>query len=224
MKTLAFESSTTRGTVALFQDRRLIEHLEFPNGQRTARSFALVLDQLLTRHLASPAEIDLVALTAGPGSFTGLRIAVTAAKALAFATESQIVALNTLDVLVHQLPSGVTQACAVMDAQRQQFFAAYYQRMEDSDWTVTQPCHIVDQRQLLEQLPADVMLTGPGLLKVSDQLQSKLLIAARDMWAPQAATVGQLAWGRHVDGHYDDLWSLKPEYYRPSYAQEKRRT
>ena len=194
MKTLAFESSTTRGTVALFQDRQLIEQLEFPSGQRTARTFAPVLDQLLKRHLASPAEIDLVALTSGPGSFTGLRIAVTAAKAFAFAAESRIVALNTLDVLVHQLPSDANQACAVMDAQRQQFFAAFYQRHDNSNWAMTQPCHIVDQRQLLEQLSADVILTGPGMLKVPAQWQTKLSVADREVWAPQAVTVGQLAW------------------------------
>jgi tRNA A37 threonylcarbamoyladenosine modification protein TsaB len=133
------------------------------------------------------------------------------------------VALNTLDVLVHQLPSEVNQACAVMDAQRQQFFAACYQRQDNSNWAMTQPCHIVEQRQLLEHLPRDVFLTGPGMLKVPDHLQANLSVADRDAWAPQAATVGQLAWRRHVDGCYDDLWALKPEYYRPSYAEEKRR-
>ncbi len=223
MKTLAFESSTARGTIALLEDGRLIEEVALPVGRRTTESFAPALDQLLHRHLKTPQEIDLLALTSGPGSFTGLRIGVTLAKAFAFATQARIVALNTLEVLVHQLPAECEQACVVMDAQRRQFFAGRYQRGPDSAWTMTQSCHIVDRQQWLDQVPAGVLLTGPGLLKLSAISPTHLPCSDRDTWEPRAATVGQLAWLRHVEGRYDDLWALVPQYYRPSYAEEKRR-
>jgi tRNA threonylcarbamoyladenosine biosynthesis protein TsaB len=222
LKILAFESSTSRGTIALLSNEKLVQQLDFPAGQRTAQSFAPALDQLLREHLSSAKEIELVALTVGPGSFTGLRIAVTAAKTLAYATHAHIVALNTLDVLVQQLPTSVTRACAVMDAQRHQFFAAQYRRDHDETWVVTRPCHIVDQQALLQQTPHDMMLTGPGLKKLEPQSLESSVVSTPDVWSPQAATLGTLAWKRHLAEDYDDLWSVSPAYYRPSYAEEKR--
>ena len=208
--------------MALFSDDQLLEQLELARGDRTAQSFAPALDDLLRRHLSSPEDLDLVAVTSGPGSFTGLRIAVTAVKALAFATAARVIAVNTLDVLVHQLPADVDLACTVMDAQRQQFFAAYYRRQSDSTWQTTTPCHLVDQQRLLRDVPRDVMLTGPGLRKHQDQLPEDARTAPPDVWMPRAATVGRLAWRRHLAGQYDDLWSLAPQYHRASYAEEKR--
>jgi hypothetical protein len=62
------------------------------------------------------------------------------------------------------------------------------------------------------------------LVKWRATLPESASVAADDLWLPQATTVGQLAWRRHLAGDYDDLWQLTPQYYRPSYAEEKRTT
>ncbi len=185
--------------------------------------FAVVIDAALRRAAWEPRSIGLVALTHGPGSFTGLRICVTAGKFFAYATGADLIALNTLDVIVAQLPHSVASACAVMDAQRRQLFAAAYERAPDGTWKTTAPCEIVDREALAARLPPSTVLTGPALTRLPTPVCPDLRRASPDCWAPCAVTVGRLAWQAYQAGTRSDIWQLQPQYYRPSYAEEGRR-
>jgi tRNA threonylcarbamoyladenosine biosynthesis protein TsaB len=220
MRTLALDTSTTGGSLALLQDAVVVWDALLPLAQRTAQSFAAMIDTGLVAAGWAPSDIGLVAVTRGPGSFTGLRISVTAAKFFAYATDAAVVAVNTLDVLVEQLPSDVPSACALMDAQRGQFFAAMYTRPAGGPWSVNRPCQIVDRHEIAEHLPPHTLLTGPGLAKVSADWLPEHPRSSVDVWTPRASQVGLCALRDYQAGVRTDIWQLRPEYYRPSYAEE----
>ncbi len=223
MRILALETSTACGSLALLESGNVLSEFELPPEVRTAQSLAPAMARLLREAGWEPSSISLVAVTQGPGSFTGLRIAVTAAKVFAYATQSSVIAVDTLEVLVHQLPAETCRACAVMDAQRQQLFAAQFERHDSGQWQSVQGCQVIDLAELTLLLDSSVLLTGPILTRIAAQLPVGLSTSPASCWQPRASTVGRLAWRAYEAGQRDDMWQLLPHYYRPSYAEEKRR-
>jgi tRNA threonylcarbamoyladenosine biosynthesis protein TsaB len=219
-RVLGIETSTRQATLALAVEGQVVAETQLPEAQRTAQSLAPALDAILREATWSPESIDLVSVTRGPGSFTGLRIAVTTAKTFAYAVNAQLLSLNTLDVIVEQLPSDVTQAAVVMDAQRQQLFAAKYRRQPDQTWQATTPCRIVVGDEWFSELPVGWTVTGPALRRWSPKVPSEVCMADESLWQPRAVTVAQLGWSAFQKGQREDLWRLVPKYYRPSYAEE----
>jgi tRNA threonylcarbamoyladenosine biosynthesis protein TsaB len=222
MRTLALETSTGSGSIALLDQGLITFSSQLPAGRRTAQTFAPALDDALRQAGWEPRSVRLVAVTNGPGSFTGLRIGVTAARFFAYAAGAELLAVNTLDVIVAQLPAHAHAAWAVMDAQRGQWFAAGYRRLPDGAWEVVAPCQVWNHEALAQRLSADVILTGPGLARASTMFVPGEQRADPACWNPRAETVGQLARRAYEAGQRGDLWRLEPQYYRPSYAEEKR--
>jgi tRNA threonylcarbamoyladenosine biosynthesis protein TsaB len=130
MHILAIDTSRTPGSVALLEDKQLIQELALPSQGRTTQHLFPVLQSLLAEVGWQPREVDLLAVTLGPGSFTGLRIGITLAKIWTYATSCQLVALGTLDVLAAQAESDMPQLDVVLHAERGQFFQARYERAD----------------------------------------------------------------------------------------------
>lgn len=220
MRILAIETSTKNSSIAVLEDHRVIRETGLPSDQGTARALAPALEAMFRETGWSPGSVDFVAVTHGPGSFTGLRIAVTTAKMFAYATGAQLVAVNTLRTLVEQLPAGVTDACAVINAQRQQVFAARYQRHAGQAWQVSLPCQVLGRDALLDILSPHTVVTGPLLARWSPPLRENQIQAPPGCWTPRAGTVAQLGRRLALAGHRDDIFELRPQYYRRSYAEE----
>ena len=106
MRILALETSSSSGSIAVMEDDRVLGESAFDPGQRTAQSFAPAVRRQLEAVDWLPRDIQLVAVALGPGSFTGLRIGVTAAKTLAYAVGAEVIGANTLKVIAWQTPQG----------------------------------------------------------------------------------------------------------------------
>jgi tRNA threonylcarbamoyladenosine biosynthesis protein TsaB len=164
----------------------------------------------------------LVAVPTGPGSFTGLRIGVTMAKTFAYAVGAQVMGVNTLEVIASQAPPGIAPLWTVMDAQRQELFAAKFATPDPA-----QPLKIASETQIMTQatwlaaLNQGDRISGPGLQRLAAPLPADVVTVDETYWQPQAPTVGQLAWQQFEQGRRDDLWKLVPIYYRQSAAEEK---
>ena len=206
--------------MAALDDDRLLGQMVFGPEQRTAQSFAPMLVQQLDSVGWSPQDVQLIAVTQGPGSFTGLRIGVTAAKTLAYAVGAEVIGVNTLKVIASQVPPERQDVWAVMDAQRGQLFAARFRRRE-GDWEAIVETHIVDNERWLQSLTPDAAVTGPGLAKLRDRLPDGIVVVDDDHWTLEAATVGRVGYLEFRSGKRDDLWALAPEYFRKSAAEEK---
>lgn len=223
MRILAIETTTFTGSLALCEDDRLIGQSRLPNDSRSAQSLAPAIHALLSDHAWAVESLQLIAVVQGPGSFTGLRVGVTTAKTLAYASGAEVIGVDTLEVLAAQ--AGPTLGCIypIVDAQRAQLFTACF------DWPDGQPfprrrtpTGINDLSAWLTALQPQDVAIGPIASKLAPQLQAIVPPANIIDCEPQATTAAKLAWRDHQAGRRDSLWTLLPHYHRASAAEEKR--
>ena len=220
MRILALETSGFHGSVAALEDDRVIGETELPRDRRSAQMLAPTIQQQLAAVGWRPADVELIAVTQGPGSFTGLRVGITTAKLLAYATGAEVLGINTLAVIAAQSVDESRDVCAVLDAQRQQFYAATFRRSLEGRLETVAETTIVDRAEWLSNC-AGLAVTGPGLQSVLDLLPPAAEVMDERFWNPRAATVGLLAFCDYQAGRRDDVWQLLPTYIRRSAAEEK---
>lgn len=222
MKILALETSTREASVAILDDDAVVAWVALDPQKRTAQSLAPTVAALLDRNGWEPSQLELIAVTEGPGSFTGLRIGVASAKAMAYATGAAIVALNTLDVIAAQSTRQHAVLWPVLNAERRQLFAAPYQPSQTGDgWIAVGETRIWDLDAWLARWAPGEAVIGPGVALLRDELPTSAPVEPEDVWFPRASTVGRLAFRRFRAGDQSDVWTLVPRYYRRSAAEEK---
>ncbi|MFO0916397.1 MAG: tRNA (adenosine(37)-N6)-threonylcarbamoyltransferase complex dimerization subunit type 1 TsaB [Pirellulales bacterium] len=223
---VAFESATQPGSIALLAGPQLVHSAPLDPRVKTTRQFTRALHDGLELLHWQPADVGLLAVCRGPGSFTGLRIAITLAKLWAYAHTTPVVALSTLQLIAHQLPHDptATHAAVCLDGQRQQWFAAVYEHTDDG-WVEAEAPAVVGPQEWLNRLTKfpRCWLTGPGLDQQSTWvIPPSLQLAPSECRAPQAPALGRLALEFLQRGATDDPWGLVPVYLRPSAAEERR--
>ena len=127
MKILALESSATAASVALCEDETLLAQAFLHTGLTHSQTLLPMARDLLKACGLTPAQVDLIAVAAGPGSFTGLRIGVATAKGLAWAAEKPCAGCSTLASMAWNLAGFSGQVCVAMDARRHQIYNARFQ-------------------------------------------------------------------------------------------------
>jgi tRNA threonylcarbamoyladenosine biosynthesis protein TsaB len=227
---LALETSSQAGSVALLDRDTVLSQRRLPPDRRSAQTLAPAIAAALVEARRQPQDVQLVAVTIGPGSFTGLRVGVTTAKTFAYAVGAEVLGVDTLEVIASQsettVPQGDRSASrieAVVDAQRKELFWGRFIKGSGDELTRADENRIVPADQWLAELSAGTIVTGTGIQRLLDRLPADVVVAAEPLREPQAATVGQLAWKHYGHGHRDDLWKLAPKYLRASAAEEKAR-
>jgi tRNA threonylcarbamoyladenosine biosynthesis protein TsaB len=229
MRILAIEASGQAGSVAALKGLEagveLVREAAVGVGARTAQALGPLTKELLTAVDWPTDSIELVVVSVGPGSFTGLRIGVTMAKTFAYAVGAQVIGVNTLEVVAAQTAQADGTLWTVMDAQRQELFVAKFlpagdgsQRMKMVDET-----RIQSQAQWLAALKSGDTVTGPGLRRLAEPVPTGVTMVDESQWQPMATAVGRVAWQDFQTGRRDDVWKLMPAYYRASAAEEKLR-
>ncbi len=209
------------GSVAAMSDGNVLAESELDPRQRSAQSLAPGLRSLLGRVGWRPDEVELVAVTSGPGSFTGLRVGVTTAKAFAYAVGAEVLGVDTLETIASRAPSDVPLLSAAVDAHRGQVVAQSFRRDADGWPCAAEGARLLDVDAWLGDLPPETVLTGPVLDKLADRVPDRVQLLDRQYWCPTAAAVARLAARLYSAGRRDDLWRLAPQYCRPSAAEEK---
>lgn len=220
MRILALETTELAGSVAALEDDRLIHAQVLDPLGRSAQSLIPSLVDLWEVVGWDARSLDLVCLAIGPGSFTGLRVGVTAAKMLAYASGSGLLGVNTLEVVAAQTPLEFDRVAAAVDAQRGQVVARTFRRDLGGTMQPEDEERMLDTAAWLAGLSADVAITGPALRKRSLAGVNRTVVP-QEFWSPQAATVGRLAWRDWQAGRRDDIWQLVPHYVRKPAAEEK---
>lgn len=223
LRILAIETSLRQGSLAVLEgsqaEIQLIAESHLPGDLRSAQSLLPVLSQLCSDCDWQPGQIELVCVTTGPGTFTGLRIGVTAAKSLAFAVGAKLVGVHTLAALVGNVPQAVvSRRWAILDAQRQELFVAKFEGKETSQFPETR---ILSTEEWLAKVKPGDMVVGPPLEKLGGHLPSGAKAVDESMWQPQAAVVGRLGYELYLTNRTVDPMQLVPSYFRKSAAEEK---
>ena len=220
---LALETSAERGGVALFAGAELLGEQDVAVGERRGASLLVCLDALLARLGRRQVEIERIALSIGPGSFTGLRIGLATALGLAFGTQRELVPVPTLAALALQAESAGLVA-PLVDARRGEVYAGLY----DAEQRELAPDRCCALSAFLACLPADVpvALLGSGVAAHRAELGAAL--GARARFLPKAAgvlrarTVGRLGLRLLANGGARAPEAVELRYLRRAEAEAKR--
>jgi tRNA threonylcarbamoyladenosine biosynthesis protein TsaB len=224
---MAVETSGRLGSVALAQGNKLLSETSFSGPMRHSAEIFPAITDLLSRFDKKPDQIEQVYISAGPGSFTGLRIAVTFAKTLALANGAKIVAVDTLDCIAANVnPQNNPQRLGViLDAKRGQFFIAVYEKTQDTTWKKVLPDSLMTAEAFLAQFSdKPIMLTGEGLVFYKDKFTNpNIRFLDEKFWNPSAVNIHKLGWQKALNGEFTDPLTLTPNYIRGPDAIVKQR-
>ena len=229
MRLLAVETSGTHGGIALMEDGRVLEEVRLAEGLRHARDLIIAIQEACER-AGWDRRADVVALSIGPGSFTGIRIAVTLAKFVAWDTGAKVVAVPTLRALAENAPAECGRIVPILDAKRGGLFAGIFERCRDvrarrggggglSNLLERFGPALIEPEDLARRLEAPAFILGPGIVK-GRQALAAFDLAPEDLWDVRPSVVARLGWELHAHGRYADPLRLEPIYIRPPEAQE----
>lgn len=217
MLVLGIETSRQPGSVALCRDNDCLAEIPLDrDGLRHAQALPLTVASLLADHSLTTNDVDLIAISQGPGSFTGLRVGIAFAKTLAWASGCQLVAVDTFAAIAANAPVESDSLWIAADAHRNELFVRLYHRQSDRQWTPAGDHSIVVATQWCgDRRPGDtVVAASPELL--DGHLSNPVTC---EPVADSVARLGQLA---ARAGHFSDPVTLEPLYLRRSAAEEKR--
>lgn len=219
MLILALDTATDQGSLALVAlDGLLLEHTLKSRGAYLTRLLPGV-EALLEAGGRRLNEVGAIAVSLGPGNFTGLRIGLATAKGLAWALGCPLVPVPTLEVLAAQLPYQPHPVAALIDAKRQEVYLGLYRGTQAQPEPLADPVRL-PVSLLPQRLKPPMVLTGPGLNAYGDFLKKALPPdlhwAAPELRHPRAATVARLARRRLEQGLTAPPHQLVPTYLRPA--------
>jgi len=224
VKVLALDTSGNVSTVAVLVDGALAAEITLRSAARHGETLLGHLERALGEAGVQPAAVGLVAVGLGPGSFTGLRVGVAAAKGLAFAQKLPIVGVPTSRALGRGLFGAVR--VPLVDAHKGEVFAAVYEagpdgRLRTHLWPVHGPPEAMAQA-VRQVAPGEIVIAGSALAVHRDRLLAALgpavVIAPPVFDVPRAALVALEAEEAFLERGPDDLASLEPLYLRASDA------
>lgn len=229
MIVLGIETSGLDGSIALTQDGECLGEsaLNAP-GRRHAQSLVLEIRQLLTANDLKAGDVDAVAVSRGPGSFTGLRVGMVCAKTFAYATSCRFIAVDTFASIAENLAATADRTLIVEDAQRDDLFVGEYHRNELGRWFQFSPIQIESVERFLERASqwTDIV-TGPGLKKLDPDAMSSKWLTQPEYSRSRAVSIAGL--GQRIlsnpvvdESNDSDFWKAVPFYLRQSAAEEKR--
>lgn len=169
-----------------------------------------------------PSDVERVAVTVGPGSFTGLRIGVTTAKTFAYAVGAEVLGIDSLEVIAAQVLAETDRVWTAINAQRGELFVAEYACGDDRELVCVSPTRIVTAQSWIQELASGTYVAGPDFDKFESAWFEHLRRVDPPLGRPMAVTVGRLAAEKFAAGERGDVWGLVPEYHRKSAAEEKR--
>jgi tRNA threonylcarbamoyladenosine biosynthesis protein TsaB len=221
---LAIDTSTNAGSVALCDESGTFGELFLDAQVRSTRTLVPAIEELLQRNNVSFEQLLGIGIVIGPGSFTGLRIGVTTAKMLAWATKLRLIPVLATDVLAEQAQSELTterdQLEIVIDAQRGELFTARYKLLPDNGLRLIRELAIQPYDTWLQELKNNEIVTGPILERLAKKLPEMVRLSSPETWSIRAACVGKIAMRHFKSGISSDPLEVKPLYIRPSYAEE----
>ena len=162
MKILAIDSSAVSCSVAVSEDKQILAAQFVNNGLTHSQTMMPMVDAVLKKAGLSAADIDLFAVTNGPGSFTGVRIGVAAVKGLAFAHGTPCIGLSTLEVIAANVSKCDAIAIACMDARRNQVYTATFESGSLKRLSADEACAIKDMTERINSYNQPVYLAGDG--------------------------------------------------------------
>ena len=226
MKILAVDTSATAASVAVAEENKLIGEFSINTALTHSQTLMPMVDELLKNTGLSVNDIDAVAVNAGPGSFTGVRIGVAAVKGIAFPKNLSCVSVSTLESMAYNMLGNDCIVCSVMDARCSQVYNALFRvkgctvtRMTDD-----RALSLTDLKLELQNISEKVVLVGDGAVLCSEFLGSELeniMLAPFNNRIQTASSVAYAAFEKINNGETLTADELMPVYLRLPQAQRE---
>lgn len=227
MRILGIESSSLVASVAIVEDG--ITMAEYTANFKKTHSQTLLpmIDEMVNLLGIELSTLDAIAVSGGPGSFTGLRIGSATAKGLGLALDKPLIHIPTLDATAYGLYGTNALICPIMDARRNQVYTGLY-RFE-KDFVVEMEQDALDMGELIEKLNfmgERVIFLGDGVPVYQAQIEKKMTVpfdfAPAHVNRQRAASVAALGTVYFADGKTETAMEHKPDYLRKSQAERER--
>ncbi len=231
MKILAIDSSSLTASVAIVEDELTIAEYTVNYKKTHSQTLLPMLDEIVRMTEQELGTVDAIAVAAGPGSFTGLRIGSATVKGLAQALNKPVVSVPTVDGLAGNLYGTDKLVCPVMDARRNQTYTGLYEFVKKEETyemhCIEEQC-AVDIKEIIEKINAlgrEVIFLGDGVPVFADIIRE--LVSVPYSFAPntcnrqRAAVIGWIGMQLFSQGKYESAVEHAPEYLRLSQAERE---
>ena len=212
---LSLETATSVCSVALHDGERLLAASHLHISQSASSQLAVMIDDLLKRCDKKPTDLSAVAVSSGPGSYTGLRIGVATAKGLCFALNIPLIGINTLESMVKQIEGYYSDGhlfCPMIDARRMEVYCLLSRR----NLEIIEPTNakVIDESSFSDVLQNNkVIFFGNGSAKCRDSISSSNAIFLDDI-NPSASDVGAMAVDKFKNEIFENLADFEPYYLK----------
>lgn len=220
MPLLSLETSGLTGSIALWRDGEITQRSLATAGRRHAQTLTLEIHDLLAELQVPIRSLDAIAVSLGPGSFTGLRVGVVCAKTLGYALGCRVLGVETFAGIAQQAPASESRLHIVSDAQRGDLFHQIYERYNDG-WQAVTELTIIPGEEWSRTLTESDVIAGPGVTKLLAEVTPARLCLEDWSREPTATGICQAAIPRCAREESDNIWTLAPIYLRPSAADEQ---
>lgn len=247
MKLIGIDSSGLVASVAIMEDNKLVAEYTVNNKKTHSQTLLPMLEEIVKNAGLDMKDIDAIAIAAGPGSFTGLRIGAATAKGVGLALKKPIVPVSTVDALAYNLYGTETLVCPIMDARRNQVYTGVY-AFEKANETcnegkndvacmhrtyrikvLKEACAVPIEEiaEDLNQRGEEVIFLGDGVPVFAEQLQELMKVpysfAPAHLALQKAGCVAGLGMEKFKAGIFEDAANHSPEYLRLSQAERERK-
>ena len=228
MRILALDSSGLVATVAIKEEEQTIAEYTVNYKKTHSQTLLPMLDEIVRMTEFDLSTVDAIAISGGPGSFTGLRIGAATAKGLGLALNKPLIHIPTVDGMAYRMYGCQGLICPMMDARRNQVYTGIY-RWEQGVFRVVEPQMAISVQELIEKLNQygePVAFLGDGVPVYQAQLNEGLKvtfdIAPPHMNRQSAAAVGALGIKYYQEGKIETAMEHRPDYLRLSQAERER--
>jgi len=174
MKILALDTATRTCSVALTDGDRILGESLLSGRQHHTESLLRLVDELLGRAGLSLEMLDALAVSIGPGSFTGLRVGMSTAKGLAFAAARPVIGISTLEVLASQAGAASGLVCPMLDARKEQVYTCLYEASAEGRLEKMSAEVVADPGEWISNVPSQLLFVGDGARRYREMIRAKL--------------------------------------------------
>lgn len=227
MQVLAIESATNVASVAIVTEETIVAEVILNTGKTHSQRLMPLLANLMEEAELEVEDLNGIAVSGGPGSFTGLRIGMSTAKGLAYAAKKPLILVSTLEVLALNLIESPGLICPILNARKSEVYTALYKKT-NNELEELLPKKALAPAELVETLKTfseKIVFSGDAVPVFGDfllkNLGQKSSLAPPFLSVPRAANLGWLALKKYKKGEIEDLAAAKPFYIRSSEAEVK---
>lgn len=228
MRILAIESSAVTASVAILTDDVLTAEYTVNYKKTHSQTLLPMIDEICKMTETEPESFDLIAVSQGPGSFTGLRIGAATGKGIALALDKKMVAVPTLKAMAYNVSKTDCLICPVMDARRQHLYTALYRLDKDGKPQEVMAQSLLSYEELVKLLNEKnepVLFIGDGVVPAKQAFEEGLTcaytIAPAHICTQRAGSVALAARDMAEAGEIISSDAFRPEYLRPSQAERE---